>query len=410
MVRQAAWLFGLNTFAKGLAFVGSAYAAKCLGPANLGISALVLSLSQFVGVVVGGGLDAVAVRRIARDPGCARSLTKTIVGFRIRLLAVILPLGLGAALVCFPWSQALAWSAGALLPLVTALGLVFVFQGLERLPMQALVSVLTSMLAALGYFLFRPGMLVGSDLAVMALSGLVGVAVSFRLFNAISREAGASTEAPCIKALLVESRPYWALAVVVYCYFSLQIPLVGYMAGNKMLGVYRSALLLSAGLDLFYYSINALLLPRLVAWHQHGHAYLWSRQRELFGLFLLLGGGVSAVLIWTAPPFYHRFFGAEFEGAIRPFQILVVGRLVVFVGQIYAFTLTALHLDRQFFWASLAGAVFSISANLLLVPRFGIAAAAVVSVLAEILVHGLCYVAVKRYIVHSAQSAVVNPS
>ena len=211
------------------------------------------------------------------------------------------------------------------------------------------------------------------------------------------RSSYASAAAPAIRSLLVEARPYWILAAVVYCYSSLQIPLIGLIAGKKDLGVYRSALLLATGLELFYNSINSLLLPRLVAWRQNGPAYLWQRQKELFGLFLLLGGAVSIILIWCAPLVYRKFLGTEFMGAVLPFQILVAGRLVVFVGQIFAWSLTALHLDRQFFRASLAGAIFSVVANLLLVPKFGIVAAAGVSLVAELLVHTLCFLAIRRH-------------
>jgi len=188
------------------------------------------------------------------------------------------------------------------------------------------------------------------------------------------------------------------LAVVVYCYSTLQVPLVGYIAGKQSLGAYRSALMLVAGLDLLYSSINSLLLPRLVAWRRKGPTFLWHRQKELLFLFLFSGGAISAGVISLAPVVYRRFLGVAFTEAILPFQILVVGRLAVFVGQIFAWSLSALHLDRQFFLASLAGAVFSVGANLLFVPCYGIVAAAVVSVLSEIVVHGLCFISVKRYI------------
>ena len=397
MVQQAAWLFGLNTLARGLAFLGSAYAAKCLGPANLGISAMIISLGQLVVALAGGGLDSVAVRRIAANPAVAEGITRTIVAFRGKMMAAILLLGLGAALWLTPGEQALAWSVGALIPIATSFSLLFVFQGLEKLPMQAMISVLTSTLAALAFYFFHPGMPLGSDLTVLAATGLVGVLVNSWLFRRMTSVPEPKDPTPGIKALLVESRPYWILAIVVYCYSSLQVPLVGYMAGKKSLGVYRSALMLAAGLELFYNSVNSLLLPRLVVWRQQGSAYLWRRQKELLVIFLLVGGAVSATLILSAPLIYRRLLGAEFSDAVLPFQILVVGRMVVFVGQIFAWSLTALHLDRQFFSASLVGALFSVGANLLLVPKFGIVAAAVVSLLAELLVHALCFLAVRRH-------------
>jgi len=133
-----------------------------------------------------------------------------------------------------------------------------------------------------------------------------------------------------------------------------------------------------------------------VAWRRQGPALLWRRQKELVGLFVILGGTGSTVLICIAPVIYRRLLGVEFTDAVLPFQILVIGRLVVFVGQIFAWSMAALHLDRQFFWASLAGAVFSVCINVMSIPRYGIIGAALVSSLSEVIVCGTCFLLVRR--------------
>jgi O-antigen/teichoic acid export membrane protein len=398
MIRQAAWLFILNIVAKGSLFIGCAYAAKCLGPRKLGVSAMVYSVSQLVVVLAGGGLDTVAVRRIAADPMAARSITHAIIRFRMGILFIISPFVLFTSLYIAPPSDAIAWISGTVLSIATCFGISFVFQGLERLPLQAFVSVLTSGLSALAYFQFERGQIVGSDLAVMALAGSVGAGLSYWLFYSLVKCWPCGSSVVEIKELLRESKPYWLLALTIYCYNSLQIPLVNYLAGDTAVGVYRSALLFSNGLDLLYYSLNALLLPRLVAWRQLGATYLWYRQKELMGMFICLGSGVSLCLIWFAPKLYHEFFGEDFMEAVIPFQILVVGRMVVFVGQIFAWSLTALRLDRQFLIASLTGAIFSVASTVIVLPRYGIIAVAIVNVLSEVVVCAASFVMVRNEI------------
>jgi O-antigen/teichoic acid export membrane protein len=179
------------------------------------------------------------------------------------------------------------------------------------------------------------------------------------------------------------------------------------MADEESVGVYRSAVMLAAGLDLLYSSVNSLLLPRLVAWKEFGAAYLWSRQIELAKISFVVGCAVSFLMILTAPLVYRFILGVEFNGAVLPFQILVVGRMVVFVGQVFAWSLSALELDRAFLKASLAGAGFSLVANTMLVPICGIVAAALVSVFAEILVHGMCYYFVRRYTLKNNSNTII---
>ncbi len=381
----------LNFVAKGSAFLGSAYAAKCLGPEKLGISAWVISISQLIVVLAGGGLDNVAVRRIAAQPGCTRSITKKIIQFRAAVLAVLLPAGLWLGHIYMPAVPALVWCAAAALPLATCFALTFMFQGMERLPFQGTITVFTSVLATIAYFSFGPGVPVGADLVVLAVSGLIGAGLSFGGGHFMAVKEYATKPAPSLVSLLRESRPFWGLAFLIYCYYSLQSPLVGHIAGQRELGVYRSALLLSAGLDLFYYSINSLLLSRLIVWLQQGPEHLQRRQRELLVGFLLLGGAITLGLILLAPIIYQRCMGPEFLGAVLPFQILVVGRMVMFVGQIYAHSLIALHRDWEFFVATAAGAMFSVITNLLVIPRHGIVGAALVNSLTELLIHGLCF-------------------
>jgi O-antigen/teichoic acid export membrane protein len=262
---------------------------------------------------------------------------------------------------------------------------------------QGAISVSTSVLAAIAYFLFRPGMPAGSDLAVAAFTGLAGVGASFWLFQRLSGGTHFEQAAPPIRTLLGESRPYWILALAVYCYSSLQIPLVAYFADRRLVGAYRSALMLATGLELLYNCINSLLLPRLVVWRQMGSAHLWLRQKELLALFAIFGSVVSFVVIALAPLVYRKVLGPEFADAVAPFRILVVGRLVVFVGQIFVWSLVALHLDRQFFMATMAGAIFSVCANIIVIPIYGIKGAAIVSLLSESIIGISCFVLVRQY-------------
>jgi PST family polysaccharide transporter len=182
------------------------------------------------------------------------------------------------------------------------------------------------------------------------------------------------------------------MVIVVYCYSTLQIPLLGALAGEEKLGIYRSALMLAAGLDLLYGSLNVLLLPRLVRWKQLGATLFRRKQAQLFAASSGMGICVAAASIIAAPTIYRLMLGPRFAGGAVPFQILALARSVVFVGQIYSNSLVALGLDRQFLWATIAGAVFSVTANIYAIPKFGIPGAAVVSLAAEVIVCTLCFV------------------
>lgn len=396
--RDAALLFALNLVSRALSFFGGAWAAKCLGPANLGVSALVQTTASQVSLAYNGGFDTVSVRRIAHDKARAAEQAGCVVTFRLLVAAAALLLWLAAVPLFVPGYRQAAWMTGGVLLLTLASNVTFAFQGLERLPVQNAIAAGTSLLMAASYFaFFRPGMFLGADLIVLAVVGVLSSAASWWFFR---RETGslplARPSMAALRGLLGESWRYWVLALVGFFYTLFQFPLISHFLGDERTGVFRSAFLLASGVEMLYGSINSLLLPRMVNWKKQGLPFLISQQRRLLRIFLAIGLPLTAALILTAPWIYRIFFGSAYLDGIRIFQILAVGRLVVFVVQIYTWGAVAIGLDTEFLLATVTAAVFSVGCNLLLIPALGLTGAAMVSVATEVLLGAATYVFLRR--------------
>ena len=93
------------------------------------------------------------------------------------------------------------------------------------------------------------------------------------------------------------------------------------------------------------------------------------------------------------------------EGAII-FRVLIVGRLVVFLGQIYAWGLAAVGADTELLLACLLGAVSSVALNVVMIPAFGLVGAAVVSVGVEFLIHVTCFLLLRKHVHVEARSQI----
>jgi O-antigen/teichoic acid export membrane protein len=385
-------------------FVGNLYAARCLGPINLGISAQILAFSQQASLIYNGGFDTIAVREIASDRRCAPALAKSIVIFRLALAVPILSLWfLSAFLILDDPILRTAWLLGGTLVVLGSLSIGFVFQGLERLPIQAAAGLATSVLTAGAFFIyFHPGIPLGSDLVVaviattLSLAGLWG----YYVFHCGANEGGTtslSTVFANIRQLLRSSWYYWALAVTVFMYSGIQIPIVTYFLGERNAGIYRSAFLFATGLYLVFNSINSLLLPRLVRWREQGQRTMWRRQVKLAMVLSLIGAPTVFIAIVAAPLFYRLFLGPEFADGVPVFQILSIQMLIVFVGQIFTSGLTANGQHAACLRASLIGAVICIGANPIVAPSFGLIGVALVSVASDIAIHGYGFLAGRRH-------------
>ena len=401
--RNAAWLLVLNLLSRGIGFFGTAYAMRCLGPVNVGISALIQATVQQVALSFNCGFDMIAVRRIAADRSHTSVVTTTAVTFRLALAVIASLIWVIVCNLVISESQRWVWLLGAPIMIASAGSIAFVFSGLEKLPIQNAIGTGGVLLSAIAYFVFfRPDMFLGADLIVISIIGLTTMGVSWwvyhRLFGfwPIGRVV--------VQQLLLlfrESWRYWLLAVVVFFYSVFQFPLIAYLLGPHELGIFRSAFVLAAGVELIFNSINSLLLARLVNWQKMGLGVMWHRQTKLLLVFMIIGLPIVGILIFAAPIIYSLFLGNAFKEGVQIFQILVVGRLVVFLGQIYAWGLVAVRQDNQFLFASLLGAISSITMNLIVIPKYGIVGAAIVNVASESLLVTACFLFVRRHIMQA---------
>jgi O-antigen/teichoic acid export membrane protein len=390
--RDATALIALNALARAASFFGAAYAARCLGPANLGLSGLVQATAQQASLAFNGGFDMVAVRRIAADRDHARDIAGAVIWFRGAGFLVVAVGWLLTTLLVAPPGLRGPWLLGLPLVAASAFTLLFAYQGLERLPLQNAIVAGLTVLSAIAYLtFFRPGMPAGADLVVLGGVGVVGLFFSWALARPLLRGLPTRPTLPQVRALLRESWPYWILAAAVWFYANVQLPVVALRVGRSEAGLYRAALSLSAVLELLFASINSLLLPRFVSWNRHGLAVLWRRQQRLLGLYALLGAATLTVTLVVTPHILPRLLGPAFVEAVPLFGILAASRVVVFCGQIFSNGLAATGQDGRFLVASLAGVVVGLPGALLLSGPFGARGAAYAALGAEIVVVSMCY-------------------
>lgn len=399
--RNAAWLIGLNLFSRGIGFFGTAFAMRSLGPVNVGISALIQAIAQQVALVFNCGFDSVAVRSIADDHANTTSVTTTAVTFRLALAVIAF---LVWVIVCFlfvPLSQRWVWLVGALIMTTSAGSIVFVFTGLERLPIQSAIGGGGVLCMSIAYFtFFHPNMFLGADLIVISSIGLATMGMSWLVYHSMfNLWPVGRVNVQQLQSLFRESWRYWLLAVMIFFYSTFQFPLIAYLCGLHEAGIFRSAFALAAGVELFFNSINNLLLARLVNWKRLGLGLMWRRQATLLLVFLSIGLPIVGGLYHYAPPIYSLLFGDAFKEGALIFRILIVGRLVVFLGQIYSWGVVASKLDTQILRIMLSGAVFSVTLSLMFVPKYGIVGAAIISVLSEIVIHTSCYFVLRSRVI-----------
>ena len=407
LFRDAFWVLLFSVLSRGLMVFGSAHAARCLGPASMGISGQIQVMVQQLGLAYNGGFDMVASRIVAQERREALPTLRRVISFRLGI-ALALALGWVAVTASHVHPDAAlhrAWLLGAVLVVVGALNTNFLYQGIEKMPLlTAIGSAGSAVTAAIYLLVFQPGFPVGSDLIVTSSVSLITAALALGLAAWLVPAAGDRQPARSARSwsalggLLRQGWRYWLLAVMVYLYAGFPLLLIAHFRDDSAAGVFRVAFMMAGAVELLFGSINNLLLPRMVEWRQESSGMLWKRQALLVPLHFALGLTATLLAFLLAPWFFTHFLGNRFSESVTLFQILVAGRAVVFIGQIYAYGLIALHLDTAFLLATLAGTVTSLGANLLLIPRYGTVAAALVSVASELVTCLSCFWFERRHI------------
>ncbi len=104
-------------------------------------------------------------------------------------------------------------------------------------------------------------------------------------------------------------------------------------------------------------------------------------------------GGLGVLL---ARPMMLLFYGASYEAAVPPLQVLAGGSLFVFCTWILHSAAIAMNLDRRLVGTTAIGLFTNIALNVVFIPQLGIRGAAWATVIAEAVTVTLLYAQVHQ--------------
>lgn len=383
-------MMGWQVLAKVVAFAGSAWMIRCMGPENLGLSALVVSTASAVSLLSNLGLDIVGTRRIAVDKHNARATIELIVGLRWRVSGILLVGWLAYCLVRLASGSAngLAWPLGAALMMTSGLNTQWILQGLEDLPTQSRIGALTSVLTASAYVLFfRPGVSAGADIAVQTLAAFVGLILAWR---AIGKRTSArifgTFDLRGAKDLLWSARWAFAVIITIFSYTTLSTILVARLGSLEQAGIFRAARTLALPITMLSGISGALLYPRLAVWNSISQSLLWRRQRQVGLAYAALSAAVLLLAIPLARPLVKLVLSEVYVASVGPFLILLAAGCTVLINGVFGWGIMAAGRERLYVLAGLCAGLVSIAACFVLIPAYGATGAAVSSLAAELII------------------------
>lgn len=386
----------------GLRAIDMAFAAvlyRVLLPTEQGeydLATLVVGL--VLTTVVDWGLTVWLTREVARDPTATTRLFGTTLVVRWALSLAVFPLlalswllfnglsgGQGAALTPLG-IQLIALFAVTLLPTAVASAATAVFLAHEEPTTPMLANVLNNGLSTL----LRIGVLV----AGWGVLGVAWGAVAATVINAgvfawlLWRRwgwPGLGWDAKLARTMLGAGFPLMLNALLVAVFFRFDTLIVRAAQGPVAVANYGAAYRWAQlALVLPPMVVNAVF-PRFARQALDDRAGLRRGYRQTVRVLLLLALPLSALLTVFAPTVIGALSGQQYVAAGAP----ALAWLIWFVPWSYVngvgqYVLIALNRQATITWAFAGTALFNLAANLVAVPRWGINAAAAITVLSEV--------------------------
>jgi O-antigen/teichoic acid export membrane protein len=382
LITNTGWLFADGILRIGIGLVLSIWIARYLGPDAYGLFSFAGSVVALFSIFATLGLDGVVVRELVRDPSRKTEILGSafmlkLVGAGFSLVAAVT-----AILILRPAEPLVHW-----LVLIIAAGTLFQSFDVIDFWFQARVEsrftvyvrgsafLLISAVKVILILVKAPLIAFACAGALELLLGALGLLLAYRLTGQHMLAWKAHIQR--IRQTMKVSWPLALSAVAVMIYMKIDQVMLMQMLGKHAVGVYSAAVRIS---EVWYFipvAIVASVTPALIEAKKASPALYQYRLANLFRLMSAISLGIAIPMTFASGTVARLLYGRQYDGVGPILAIHIWAALFVFLGVAQNpwninEELTSLALLRM-----VIGAAVNIILNVVLIPLYGPAGAAI---------------------------------
>ncbi len=419
----------LNLFNRAVEFAFAALMLRILGPGNAGDYVYAVSIFVWFDILTNFGLNTYLTREVARHRHAAQRYLLNTTAIRLGLAVVGVPLMLGfigirqtliADLASPASSQvivAILLLYAGLVPNSISTGLTALFYAYEKAEIPAAIqSVTTLVRVTVQTIVLVAGWgiigLAGSSIAINFVTLTILAVLAWRLLTSARREPAATEadkaspatpvwqdSAKLRREMMRESSPLMVNHLLAILFYKVDEFLMEPILGSVSLGLYSIGYKLLDALIVFPSLFTAALFPVISRQAQDDREAMkrfYQLGAKILILIALLAALVATVM---APDMVLILGGPEYlPGAMIALRLMVWSMPIGWINGITQYVLIALDQQRYLTRAYLVGFGFSLLGNLLLMPRFGYPASAILHVASELVLFIPFMIGVRRHL------------
>jgi O-antigen/teichoic acid export membrane protein len=409
----------LTLFNRGISLAFAAFMLRVLGPADAGKYYYAVVVFGWFEIITNYGLNALLMRDVARDRAHAnRYLVNTTIlrlalgvvvipglaimlWLRQTLPSVALPFGLGAFhpdRLTNDTLLAIALLVLAQAPATVSTGLSALFYAYEQAEYPAAVATLTTLATvSLGTIALVLGYgfvgLAATSIVVNVITLVVLSALAWRLFFRPRLEFDLAFQRHALR----ESFPLMLNSLLATLFFKVDVTLLEPIRGNSEVGWYSTGYKFVDAFNVIPSLFTFALFPVMARQAREDRAALRRSYTLAIKLLISVALPLAVVTAFSAQSLVGLLGGAEYlpYGGIA-LSILIWSIPFGWVNSVTNYLLISLDQQRGLTRAFAISLLFNIVLNLLLLPRFGFAAAAAITIASELFEGVLFYIYLRR--------------
>ena len=386
IVTNIFWLMADNILRMGVGLIVGVWVARYLGPSQFGLINYAMSIAGMFSVIAKAGLDEIIIRDLVKDTGSKDEILGT--GFALKLASGIIAflLSVGTSLLISTTDLLTPW-------LVSIIALGMVFQSLDTIDLwfQSQVRSKNTIYARNAAYLTLNAVKIilvtqKAPLITFAIAAFAEVALSSINLAIVYRLAGYSFKiwkASWTLAIefLKQSWPNILTGFSITVYMRIDQLMLGKMVGNEAVGHYAVGVRLA---EIWYFipiAIVSSIAPKIFQSKQESQELYEDRIQKALNLLVITIYAISIGMTCFSTPIISILYGTSYAASSTTLSIYVWSNVFVSLGLIRNTWVTSEGLFRFGSVTTFVGAILNISLNLVLIPRYGSAGAALATVI-----------------------------
>jgi len=389
---------GLNIL---LGIVTTVVIVRALEATRYGEWATILAAIELIAMVGNLGLETVAVRMAAQDPEREGAWVGAATTLRLALMAPMLAIFFAVlALLASDEQMAIAGlvlSATFLTAAISTLRVVF------RLHVRNHITV--------AFTTANSVLWAGSVVAIAALGG--GIVAFALAFTAISIVIQVSLALLALRTMHVQfrgSRALWPrilgigisvgiAATLTFAYGRIdQILVYEFASDSTEVGVYAAMYKILDNAGVVPLAVMTTLFPIMAGLYPADPERLKRMMQIAIDYLTIVALGGLALALAAAEPIIELLYGSDYVSGASILPVLLAAFVPICIGNVAGNMIVAMDMQRRYIWFAAGGLALNVPLNVVLIPEYGIEAAAWITLATEVLVVSLSLLTVLRKI------------